>query len=179
MYAIAHENKVRPDGAHVTADDEIVKWIINTLKWKTSVPDDNVQETVPNGRVTLGAKLRGAVTPTWLSNSAMMQYSPSHSMISVAGLRFHFFLSEAGKASVATMANAGDGTEIIEQLVDIVPEGEEPRLAFFAGWRILFADLNFRFLLRNNSVSLCYGRARFWAWNFAWRGLYRDGYQTH
>ena len=91
MHAIAPENKVHPVGAHFTAGDKLVKRIVNTLKWSTSVPDENVQETIPNGRVTLGAKLRGAVKPTWLSDSAVMQYSPSHSMNSVAGLRFHFF----------------------------------------------------------------------------------------
>ena len=51
--AIADEIEVRPVGAHVTADDEIAKRIVNTLKWNTSVPDDKVHVTVSKGRVTL------------------------------------------------------------------------------------------------------------------------------
>lgn len=65
------------------------------------------------------------------------------------------------------MANARDGTEIIEQLADIVSEGQEGRLAFSDRWRGFFADLNFKFLFRHCSVSLYYRRARVWAWNFA------------
>ena len=51
--AIADEIEVRPIGAHITADDEIAKRVVNSLKWNTSVPEDKVQITVAKGRVTL------------------------------------------------------------------------------------------------------------------------------
>jgi osmotically-inducible protein OsmY len=51
--AIADEIEVRPIGAHITADDEIAKRIINTLKWNSSVPEDKIKLTVTKGWVTL------------------------------------------------------------------------------------------------------------------------------
>lgn len=51
--AIADEIEVRPVGMHITADDEVAKRIVNTLKWNTSVPADKVHVTVSKGRVTL------------------------------------------------------------------------------------------------------------------------------
>lgn len=51
--AIADEIEVRPVGMHITADDEVAKRIVNTLKWNTSVPDDKVHVTVKKGHVTL------------------------------------------------------------------------------------------------------------------------------
>lgn len=51
--AIADEIEVRPIGAHITADDEIAKRIVNTLKWNSSVPDEKVKITVTKGWVTL------------------------------------------------------------------------------------------------------------------------------
>lgn len=51
--AIAQEIEVRPVGAHLTADDEIAKRIVSSLKWNSSVPTDVVQAKVENGYVTL------------------------------------------------------------------------------------------------------------------------------
>lgn len=51
--AIADEIEVRPIGAHVTADDEIAKRVVNSLKWNTSAPADKIHVTVAKGRVTL------------------------------------------------------------------------------------------------------------------------------
>lgn len=51
--AIADEIEVRPIGAHITADDEIAKRIVNTLKWNSSVPDEKITITVTKGWVTL------------------------------------------------------------------------------------------------------------------------------
>lgn len=51
--AIADEIEVRPVGAHITADDEIAKRVVNTLKWNTSIPEDRLHVTVSKGRVTL------------------------------------------------------------------------------------------------------------------------------
>jgi len=51
--AIADEVEVRPVGAHITADDEIAKRIVNTLMWSTSIPEDRVHVTVAQGHVTL------------------------------------------------------------------------------------------------------------------------------
>ncbi|MEY3002831.1 MAG: hypothetical protein RLZZ491_7 [Pseudomonadota bacterium] len=51
--AIADEIEVRPIGAHITADDEIAKRIVNTLKWNSSVPDEKIIITVTKGWVTL------------------------------------------------------------------------------------------------------------------------------
>ena len=51
--AIADEIEVRPIGAHITADDEIAKRIVHTLKWNSSVPDEKIKTTVTKGWVTL------------------------------------------------------------------------------------------------------------------------------
>jgi osmotically-inducible protein OsmY len=51
--AIADEIEVRPMGAHVTADDEIAKRVVKTLRWSTSIPADRIHVTVSKGRVTL------------------------------------------------------------------------------------------------------------------------------
>ena len=51
--AIADDIEVRPIGAHITADDEIAKRIVNTLKWNSSVPDEKITTTVTKGWVTL------------------------------------------------------------------------------------------------------------------------------
>jgi osmotically-inducible protein OsmY len=51
--AIADEIEVRPIGAHITADDEIAKRIVNTLIWNSSVPEDKIRATVTKGWVTL------------------------------------------------------------------------------------------------------------------------------
>jgi osmotically-inducible protein OsmY len=40
-------------GAHVTADDEIAKRVVKTLRWSTSIPADRIHVTVSKGRVTL------------------------------------------------------------------------------------------------------------------------------
>lgn len=50
---IAQEIEVRPVGANQTADDEIAKRVVNTLRWNTSVPKDEVQVKVSKGWVTL------------------------------------------------------------------------------------------------------------------------------
>lgn len=51
--AIADQIEVRPIGAHITADDEIAKRVVNSLTWNTSVPEDKINVTVAKGRVTL------------------------------------------------------------------------------------------------------------------------------
>lgn len=51
--AIADLIEVRPVGAHMTADDEIAKRVVNTLRWNTSVPQDRIHVTVTHGWVTL------------------------------------------------------------------------------------------------------------------------------
>lgn len=51
--AVADEIEVRPVGAHMTADDEIAKRVVNTLRWNTSVPQDRIHVTVTHGWVTL------------------------------------------------------------------------------------------------------------------------------
>jgi osmotically-inducible protein OsmY len=51
--AIAEEIEVRPAGAHLTADDEIAKRIVQRLDWNTSIPAGNVKAKVDKGWVTL------------------------------------------------------------------------------------------------------------------------------
>ena len=51
--AIADEIEVRSVGAHMTADDEIAKRVVNTLRWNTSIPHRNIRTTVNRGWVTL------------------------------------------------------------------------------------------------------------------------------
>ena len=51
--AIADEIEVRPVGAHITADDEIAKRIVNTFKWNASVPEEKIKAVVKKGWVTL------------------------------------------------------------------------------------------------------------------------------
>jgi osmotically-inducible protein OsmY len=50
---IAQEIKVRPRGAHRTADDEIAKRALSVIKWNTVIPDGTVLVKVQNGLVTL------------------------------------------------------------------------------------------------------------------------------
>lgn len=50
---IAQEIEVRPAGSNPTADDEIAKRALNTLKWNTSIPQDAVKVSVSKGWVTL------------------------------------------------------------------------------------------------------------------------------
>lgn len=54
---IAEEIEVRPFSANLTADDEIAKRAVSTIKWNTVVPDDAVNVQVEKGWITL----RGAV----------------------------------------------------------------------------------------------------------------------
>ncbi|MCZ7866206.1 BON domain-containing protein [Agrobacterium salinitolerans] len=54
---IAEEIEVRPFRANLTADDEIAKRAVSTLKWNTVVPDDAVNVQVEKGWISL----RGAV----------------------------------------------------------------------------------------------------------------------
>ncbi len=51
--AIAQDIEVRPAGAHLTADDEIAKRIVQRLDWNTSIPAGNVKPKVDKGWVTL------------------------------------------------------------------------------------------------------------------------------
>ncbi len=51
--AIAQEIEVRPVGAHMSADDEIAKRIVQRLDWNTSIPAGNVKAKVEKGWVTL------------------------------------------------------------------------------------------------------------------------------
>ncbi|MWD29104.1 BON domain-containing protein [Aquicoccus sp. SCR17] len=55
--AIADEIEVRPAGAHITADDEIAKRLLNTLKWNSSVPEDKIHSKIKNGWVTLSGEV--------------------------------------------------------------------------------------------------------------------------
>lgn len=50
---IAEEIEVRPFSANLTADDEIAKRAVNTIKWNTVVPDDAVNVQVEKGWITL------------------------------------------------------------------------------------------------------------------------------
>lgn len=64
--AIADEIEVRPVGAHITADDEIAKRVVNTLKWNACVPAEMIHVTVGRGWVTL----RGDVEWQYQSHAA-------------------------------------------------------------------------------------------------------------
>lgn len=50
---IAQEIEVRPVGTHSTADDEIIRRIIDVLRWSTSLPADTIKVKVQSGWVTL------------------------------------------------------------------------------------------------------------------------------
>ena len=54
---IAEELEVRPAGTHRTADDEIAKRAVETIKWSTSVPEGAVQVMVQKGWVTLSGEV--------------------------------------------------------------------------------------------------------------------------
>lgn len=57
VLAIAQEIEVRPVGSHSTADDEIAKRAVSSLRWNSSVPKDQVQVKVENGFVSLTGKV--------------------------------------------------------------------------------------------------------------------------
>ena len=54
---VAQEIEVRPFGANVTADDEIAKRALHTIRWNTVVPDGAVQVKVQDGWITLTGKV--------------------------------------------------------------------------------------------------------------------------
>jgi osmotically-inducible protein OsmY len=54
---IAQELQVRYPGSVSTADDEVAKRVINTLKWHSSVPDEGIQVKVQDGWVTLSGRV--------------------------------------------------------------------------------------------------------------------------
>ncbi|MBY6069432.1 BON domain-containing protein [Leisingera aquaemixtae] len=56
--AIAQEIEVRPFGAHRTADDEVAKRAVNSLRWDSSIPRDAIKVKVENGLVTLTGNVR-------------------------------------------------------------------------------------------------------------------------
>ncbi|MFY0311316.1 BON domain-containing protein [Leisingera sp. D0M16] len=56
--AIAQEIEVRPFGAHRTADDEVAKRAVNSLRWNSSIPKDSIKVKVENGLVTLTGNVR-------------------------------------------------------------------------------------------------------------------------
>lgn len=51
--AVAQEIEVRPFGAHLTADDEIARRILDVYRWNTSLPVNAIKVKVQNGWVTL------------------------------------------------------------------------------------------------------------------------------
>jgi osmotically-inducible protein OsmY len=51
--ALAQEIEVRPIGVNPTADDEVARRILDTLRWNTAVPSDAIQVKVTKGWVTL------------------------------------------------------------------------------------------------------------------------------
>lgn len=51
--AIAQEIEVRPAGAHLTADDEIARRVLDVLRWSTTLPADAVKVKVQGGWLTL------------------------------------------------------------------------------------------------------------------------------
>ena len=66
---IAEEIEVRPFGTHRTADDEIVKRAVNTIKWNTAVPSDSIQVTVEDGWLTLTGKVEWQYQKTAAADS--------------------------------------------------------------------------------------------------------------
>lgn len=90
--AIADEIEVRPVGMHITADDEVAKRIVNTLKWNTSVPEDNVHVTVSKGRVTL----EGEVEWRYQVDAAVRAI---RSLTGVTGINNHLKIKPTVKAT--------------------------------------------------------------------------------
>ncbi len=90
--AIADEIEVRPIGAQVTADDEIAKRVVNSLKWDTAVPDDRVHVAVTKGRVTL----KGEVEWRFQSDAAARAIGR---LTGVTGINNHLRVTPAISAS--------------------------------------------------------------------------------
>ena len=80
--AIADEIEVRPIGAHITADDEIAKRVVNSLKWNTSIPEEKIHITVAKGRVTL----EGVVEWRYLADAAARAIGR---LTGVSGIIYH------------------------------------------------------------------------------------------
>ncbi|MFN3525975.1 MAG: BON domain-containing protein [Paracoccus sp. (in: a-proteobacteria)] len=53
LRGLALEIEVRPVGAHLTADDEIVRRIVDALAWNSNLSADTVKVTVSDGHVTI------------------------------------------------------------------------------------------------------------------------------
>lgn len=57
VHGIAQEIEVRYSGDKQTADDEIARRALDTIKWDTTVPADKVQVSVQNGWVSLSGQV--------------------------------------------------------------------------------------------------------------------------
>jgi osmotically-inducible protein OsmY len=90
--AIADEIEVRPVGVHITADDEIAKRVVSSLKWNTSVPEDKIHVTVAKGRVTL----EGDVEWRYQADAAARAIGR---LTGVTGINNHLKVRPAVKAS--------------------------------------------------------------------------------
>lgn len=53
LRALAQEIEVRPEGTHLTADDEIARRAAEVLRWHATVPREAVRVTVEDGWITL------------------------------------------------------------------------------------------------------------------------------
>ncbi len=90
--AIADEIEVRPLGAHITADDEIAKRVVNSLKWIASIPMDKIHATVAKGRVTL----EGEVEWRYQADTAVRTIGR---LTGVTGINNHLKVKPSVKAS--------------------------------------------------------------------------------
>ena len=88
--AIADDIEVRPIGAHITADDEIAKRIVNTLKWNSSVPDEKITTTVTKGWVTLEGDVE------WHYQSTATEQAVRR-LVGVTGVNNHIKITPAVK----------------------------------------------------------------------------------
>ncbi|MEH0294661.1 BON domain-containing protein [Agrobacterium sp. CCNWLW71] len=140
---LAEEIEVRPFSANLTADDEIAKRAVSTIKWNTVVPDDAVNVQVEKGWITL----RGAVEWRYQKEAAADAIRPLSGVrgvtnwievkpkVSVADVKKR--IEDALKRNAEVEAqkikiNVADGQVILEGQVDAWSERQAAERAAWA-----------------------------------------------
>ncbi|WP_307008687.1 BON domain-containing protein [Agrobacterium tumefaciens] len=140
---LAEEIEVRPFSANLTADDEIAKRAVSTIKWNTVVPDDAVNVQVEKGWITL----RGAVEWRYQREAAADAIRPLSGVrgvtnwievkpkVSVADVKKR--IEDALKRNAEVEAqkikiNVADGQVILEGQVDAWSERQAAERAAWA-----------------------------------------------
>lgn len=100
---IAEKIEVRPVGSTKMHDDDVVRLIIEQLKWNTEVPEDSVKVKVQDGWVTL---------------SGNVSWHYQKIAVSKAIHRLHHVVGITNLIAISPQVSAGDIKELIEKALE-------------------------------------------------------------